>query len=158
MHAFNQCGLHIQSSFFASCMLLAFALLYACARCTLNWNHLPGLMLLGTAAASKQAASKLAFSELQLACCCLISQLKDMLDGAEAEAASSGAAPAGEAPAGAAEQVAAGVEQLQVAEVRRCSSSSSSSCSYTPAFTVLDGCLMLGTICFQSSVAAGAGG
>jgi hypothetical protein len=46
----------------------------------------------------------------------LLLQLKDLLDGAEAEAASSSAAAAGEAPAGA-EQVAEQVEQLQVSEV-----------------------------------------
>jgi hypothetical protein len=44
--------------------------------------------------------------------CCL--QLKDLLDGAEAEAAASSGGGAAEAPA---EQVAAQVEQLQVAEV-----------------------------------------
>jgi hypothetical protein len=51
-----------------------------------------------------------------LACAPCYVQLKDLLDGAEAEAASSGGGAA-EAPAGA-EQVAAQVEQLQVAEVR----------------------------------------
>jgi hypothetical protein len=51
-----------------------------------------------------------------LACIPCHMQLRDLLDGAEAEAASSGGGAAPEAPAGA-EQVAAQVEQLQVAEV-----------------------------------------